>query len=109
MEIYTAHKSYQLDPRLRPRLRWSGNHLLLLPPPPLLLLLLLRQPRRTLLLDPRKNIRQRGNHLWHESQHHADSQGPRDRVQLRLLRAQRSKTIEDSDTDEDEREGDGYK
>lgn len=101
MEIYTAHKSYQLDPRLRPRLRWSGNHLLLL--------LLLRQPRRTLLLDPRKNIRQRGNHLWHESQHHADSQGPRDRVQLRLLRAQRSKTIEDSDTDEDEREGDGYK
>lgn len=108
MEIYTAHKSYQLDPRLRPRLRWSGNHLLLLPPPPLLLLLL-RQPRRTLLLDPRKNIRQRGNHLWHESQHHADSQGPRDRIQLRLLRAQRSKTIEDSDTDEDEREGDGYK
>lgn len=101
MEIYTAHKSYQLDPRLRPRLRWSGNHLLLL--------LLLRQPRRTLLLDPRKNIRQRGNHLWHESQHHADSQGPRDRIQLRLLRAQRSKTIEDSDTDEDEREGDGYK
>ncbi|KAJ8176772.1 hypothetical protein LV161_008389 [Aspergillus fumigatus] len=91
---------------LRPRLRWSGNHLLLLPPP--LLLLLLRQPRRTLLLDPRKNIRQRGNHLWHESQHHADSQGPRDRIQLRLLRAQRSKTIEDSDTDEDEREGDGY-
>ncbi|KAH3595645.1 hypothetical protein KXW46_009225 [Aspergillus fumigatus] len=85
---------------LRPRLRWSGNHLLLL--------LLLRQPRRTLLLDPRKNIRQRGNHLWHESQHHADSQGPRDRIQLRLLRAQRSKTIEDSDTDEDEREGDGY-
>ncbi|KAH1308379.1 hypothetical protein KXV70_005035 [Aspergillus fumigatus] len=77
-------------------------------PPPPLLLLLLRQPRRTLLLDPRKNIRQRGNHLWHESQHHADSQGPRDRIQLRLLRAQRSKTIEDSDTDEDEREGDGY-
>ncbi|KAH3166314.1 hypothetical protein KXW84_005456 [Aspergillus fumigatus] len=34
---------------------------------------------------------------------------PRDRIQLRLLRAQRSKTIEDSDTDEDEREGDGYK
>ncbi|KAH1284589.1 hypothetical protein KXV95_002469 [Aspergillus fumigatus] len=29
-------------------------------------------------------------------------------IQLRLLRAQRSKTIEDSDTDEDEREGDGY-
>ncbi|KAH2569209.1 hypothetical protein KXV42_008919 [Aspergillus fumigatus] len=36
------------------------------------------------------------------------SRGPRDRIQLRLLRAQRSKTIEDSDTDEDEREGDGY-
>ncbi|KEY80494.1 hypothetical protein BA78_8357 [Aspergillus fumigatus] len=78
------------------------------PPPPPPPLLLLRQPRRTLRLDPRKNIRQRGNHLWHESQHHADSQGPRDRIQLRLLRAQRSKTIEDSDTDEDEREGDGY-
>jgi hypothetical protein len=69
----------------------------------------MRQQRRTLRPEPRKNIHQRDNHLWQESQHHTDSQRPRDGIKRRLLRAQRSETVEDSDTNESKREGDGCK
>lgn len=67
------------------------------------------QQRRALRLDPSKNKRNHGNHLGQESQHHTHSQRPCNRVKRRPLRAQRSNTVEDSDADEDEREGDSRK
>lgn len=59
------------------------------------------QQRRTLRLHPSENIRQRSNHLREETQHHADSQRPGHGIKRRPLRAQRNKTVEDSDADED--------